>query len=213
MADSKKTFLGTFNNGMIVENPTFTLMLGMCPTLGVTTAAMNGISMGLATTFVLVCSNLFISLLRNIIPDKVRIPSYIIVIASFVTIIDLMMKAFLPDLRAVLGTYIQLIVVNCIIFARAESFAAKNPPMLSVADGLGMGLGFTCSITLLSCVRELFGSGSIFGLQMMPEGYQPMAIMNQVPGGFITLGLLMILVNFIKQRVAAKQALRKEGIA
>ena len=206
MADQKKSnFISVFLNGLITENPTFTLMLGMCPTLGVTTAAMNGVSMGLATTFVLVCSNLFISLLRNIIPDKVRIPAYIVVIASFVTMIDLFMQAFLPELRAVLGTYIQLIVLNCIIFARAESFAAKNPPLLSIADGLGMGLGFTCSITLLSMVRELFGSGSIFGLRIMPEGYLPMAIMNQVPGGFITLGLMMILVNVIKKYASARK--------
>ena len=201
-----------FLNGLIVENPTFVLMLGMCPTLGITTQAMNGVGMGLATTFVLVFSNLFISLLRNIIPDKVRIPSYIVIIASFVTLIDLMMQAFLPDLRASLGTYIPLITVNCIIFARAESFAAKNPPILSIADGLGMGLGFTVSITLLSCIRELFGSGTIFGLQMMPEAYQPMAVMNQVPGGFITLGLMMILVNFIRLAIQNKNS-RKEAAA
>lgn len=207
MADraENKAFAPVFLNGLIYENPTFTLMLGMCPTLGVTTAAMNGISMGLATTFVLVCSNVIISLLRNIIPDKVRIPAYIVVIASFVTMIDLFMTAFLPDLRAVLGTYIQLIVVNCIIFARAESFAAKNPPMPALADGLGMGLGFTVSITLLSMVRELFGSGSIFGLQIMPANYQPMAIMNQVPGGFITLGILMIMVNAIRKALADRK--------
>ncbi len=207
-----KAFLPVFLNGLITENPTFTLMLGMCPTLGVTTAAMNGVSMGLATTFVLVFSNLFISLLRNIIPDKVRIPSYIVIIASFVTVIDLMMQAFLPDLRAVLGTYIQLIVVNCIIFARAESFAAKNPPLLSLADGLGMGFGFTISITLLSIVRELFGSGSVFGYMVMPASYQPMAIMNMVPGGFITLGLMMIIVNVIKKAVT-ERGRREEGLA
>ena len=206
----KKSFLPVFLNGLITENPTFTLMLGMCPTLGVTTAAMNGIAMGLATTFVLVFSNLIISLLRNIIPDKVRIPAYIVVIASFVTMIDLFMQAFLPELRAVLGTYIQLIVVNCIIFARAESFAAKNPPLASLADGLGMGLGFTCSITLLAAVREIFGSGTCFGLQVMPAGYQPMAIMNMVPGGFITLGVLMILVNVIKCVAARRSEERKE---
>lgn len=210
--DKKKTFLGVFLNGLIIENPTFVLMLGMCPTLGITTMAMNGIGMGLATTVVLTCSNLFISVLRNIIPDKVRIPAYIVVIASFVTMIDLMMQAFLPDLRAALGTYIPLIVVNCIIFARAESFAAKNPPMLSVADGLGMGLGFTCSITLLSMIRELFGSGSIFGARLMPESYQPMAIMNQVPGGFITLGIMLILVNFIRQAIKNRSS-RKEAHA
>ena len=206
----KKSFLPVFLNGLITENPTFTLMLGMCPTLGVTTAAMNGIAMGLATTFVLVFSNLMISLLRNIIPDKVRIPAYIVVIASFVTMIDLFMQAFLPELRAVLGTYIQLIVVNCIIFARAESFAAKNPPLASLADGLGMGLGFTCSITLLAAVREIFGSGTCFGLQVMPAGYQPMDIMNMVPGGFITLGVLMILVNVIKRVAARRSEERKE---
>ena len=208
----KPNFLSVFLNGLIVENPTFVLMLGMCPTLGITTMAMNGVGMGLATTFVLVFSNLFISLLRNIIPEKVRIPSYIVIIASFVTVIDLMMQAFLPDLRASLGTYIPLITVNCIIFARAESFAAKNPPVLSIADGLGMGLGFTVSITLLSCIRELFGSGTIFGLQMMPEGYQPMAVMNQVPGGFITLGIMMIVVNFIRTAIQAKNS-RKEAAA
>ena len=208
----KQNFLSVFLNGLIVENPTFVLMLGMCPTLGITTQAMNGVGMGLATTFVLVFSNLFISLLRNIIPEKVRIPSYIVIIASFVTLIDLMMQAFLPDLRASLGTYIPLITVNCIIFARAESFAAKNPPVLSIADGLGMGLGFTCSITLLSCIRELFGSGTIFGLQMMPEAYQPMAVMNQVPGGFVTLGLMMIIVNFIRTAIQNKST-RKEAAA
>ena len=208
----KQNFLSVFLNGLIVENPTFVLMLGMCPTLGITTQAMNGVGMGLATTFVLVFSNLFISLLRNIIPEKVRIPSYIVIIASFVTLIDLMMQAFLPDLRASLGTYIPLITVNCIIFARAESYAAKNPPILSIADGLGMGLGFTCSITLLSCVRELFGSGTIFGLQMIPEAYQPMAVMNQVPGGFVTLGLMMIIVNFIRTAIQNKNT-RKEAAA
>ncbi len=212
MASKKKmTFLSVFINGLLIENPTFVLMLGMCPTLGITTQAMNGVGMGLATTFVLVFSNLFISLLRNIIPEKVRIPSYIVIIASFVTMIDLMMQAFLPDLRASLGTYIPLITVNCIIFARAESFAAKNPPVLSVADGLGMGLGFTCSITILSCIRELFGSGTIFGLQMMPEGYPAMAIMNQVPGGFITLGLLMVLVNCIRKAIETRKT--KEAVA
>ncbi len=209
----KDTFLGAFLNGLIFENPTFTLMLGMCPTLGITTAAMNGVGMGLATTVVLVFSNLFISLLRNIIPDKVRIPSYIVIIASFVTMIDLLMSAFVPSLRAALGTYIQLIVVNCIIFARAESFAAKNPPVQAIGDGLGMGLGFTWAITLLSCIRELIGSGSIFGLRLMPEAYQPMAIMNQVPGGFITLGILLILVNVIKAAIARHSRARKEELA
>ena len=198
----KQNFLSVFLNGLIFENPTFSLMLGMCPTLAITTAGSNGVGMGLATTAVLVCSNLFISLLRNFIPEKVRIPSFIVVIASFVTMIDLFMKAYLPDLSASLGMYIPLIVVNCIIFARAESFAFKNPPVLSIADGLGMGLGFTFAITLLSVIREVLGNGTIFGATVMPAGYQPMAIMLQVPGGFVTLGLLLVLVN----------ALRKIGI-
>ena len=202
----KQNFFSVFLNGLIFENPTFTLMLGMCPTLAITTAGSNGVGMGLATTAVLVCSNLFISLLRNFIPEKVRIPSFIVVIASFVTMIDLFMKAYLPDLSASLGMYIPLIVVNCIIFARAESFAFKNPPVLSIADGLGMGLGFTCAITLLSCIREVIGNGTIFGATVMPAGYQPMAIMLQVPGGFVTLGLLLVAVNALRKMAEKKSA-------
>ena len=212
MAD-KKGFLPILYNGLIPENPTFTLMLGMCPTLAITTAGMNGVGMGLATTVVLVCSNLFISLLRNIIPEKVRIPSFIVVIASFVTIVEMLMKAYLPDLYSALGMYISLIVVNCIIFARAEAFAFKNPPAAALADGLGMGLGFTGAITILSCIRELFGSGTVFGAQVMPAAYQPMGIMLNVPGGFVTLGLLLALVNGIKAAVTRYQAARKEELA
>ena len=195
----KQNFFSVFMNGLIFENPIFSLMLGMYPTLGITTAGSNGLGMGLATTAVLVCSNLFISLLRKFIPEKVRIPSFIVIIASFVTIIDLMMKAYLPDLSKSLGMYIPLIVVNCIIFARAESFAFKNPPVLSIADGLGMGLGFTFAITLLSVIREVIGNGTFFGMSVMPAGYQPMAIMLQVPGGFVTLGLLLVAVNAIRK--------------
>lgn len=206
----KQNFLSVFLNGLIWENPTFTLMLGMCPTLAITTAGSNGVGMGLATTAVLVCSNLFISLLRNFIPEKVRIPSFVVVIASFVTMIDLFMKAYLPDLSASLGMYIPLIVVNCIIFARAESFAFKNPPVLSIADGLGMGLGFTFAITLLSCIREVIGNGTIFGASVMPAGYQPMAIMLQVPGGFVTLGLLLVAVNSLR-KMASKKSEKKEA--
>ena len=202
----KQNFLSVFLNGLIFENPTFTLMLGMCPTMAITTAGSNGVGMGLATTAVLVCSNLFISLLRNFIPEKVRIPSFIVVIASFVTMIDLFMKAYLPDLSASLGMYIPLIVVNCIIFARAESFAFKNPPVLSIADGLGMGLGFTAAITLLSVIRECIGNGTIFGATVMPAGYQPMAIMLQVPGGFVTLGLLLVAVNALRKMAEKKSA-------
>ncbi len=210
MANQKKGFFSVFLNGLIWENPTFTLMLGMCPTLAITTAGSNGVGMGLATTAVLLCSNLFISLLRNFIPEKVRIPSFIVVIASFVTMIDLFMKAYLPDLSASLGMYIPLIVVNCIIFARAESFAFKNPPLLSIADGLGMGLGFTFAITLLSCIREVIGNGTIFGATVMPAGYQPMAIMLQVPGGFVTLGLLLVAVNALR-KMAQKKSVKKEA--
>ena len=202
----QQTFMGALINGLIWENPVFTLMLGMCPTLAITTAGSNGVGMGLATTAVLVCSNLFISLLRNFIPEKVRIPSFIVVIASFVTMIDLFMKAYLPDLSASLGMYIPLIVVNCIIFARAESFAFKNPPMLSIADGLGMGLGFTFAITLLSIIRELIGNGTFFGMNVMPASYQPMAIMLQVPGGFVTLGLLLVAVNALRKMAEKKSA-------
>ncbi|MBQ7137788.1 MAG: electron transport complex subunit E [Clostridia bacterium] len=208
----KQNFLSVFLNGLIFENPIFALMLGMCPTLGITTAGSNGIGMGLATTAVLVCSNLFISLLRKFIPEKVRIPSFIVIIASFVTIIDLVMKAYLPDLSKSLGMYIPLIVVNCIIFARAESFAFKNPPVLSIADGLGMGLGFTFAITLLSIIRELVGNGTFFGATVMPAGYQPMAIMLQVPGGFVTLGLLLVAVNAIR-KLADKKSAKKEAKA
>ncbi len=214
MANEKKNgFFKVFLNGLITENPTFVLMLGMCPTLGITTAASSGIGMGLATTAVLVCSNLFISLLRNVISDKIRIPAFVVVIASFVSIVEMLLKAYLPELSQTLGVYIPLIVVNCIIFARAESFAFKNPPLLSLADGLGMGLGFTFAITLLSCIRELLGSGTIFGAQIMPASYQPMEIMLKVPGGFITLGLLLVLVNAITKAVKTKNAARKEKLA
>ena len=209
----KQNFLSVFLNGLIFENPTFTLMLGMCPTLAITIAGSNGLGMGLATTAVLVCSNLFISLLRNFIPEKVRIPSFIVVIASFVTIIDLCIKAFLPDLSASLGMYIPLIVVNCIIFARAEAFAFKNPPHLAIADGLGTGLGFTVAITILSVIRECLGSGTIFGFAVMPESYMPMEIMLKVPGGFVTLGLLLIVVNAIQNKIKASCAAKKEGLA
>ncbi len=208
----KNSPMKVFMNGLLNENPTFRLLLGMCPTLAVSTAAGNGLGMGLSTTFVLVFSNLVISLLRKIIPEKVRIPSFVVVIATFVTIIDLLIKAFLPSLSSSLGIYIPLIVVNCIIFARAESFAFKNPPLPSIFDGLGMGLGFTCSLTLLSSVREIIGSGTWFGMQVMPASYKPMAIIVSPSGGFLTLGILILIVNaFVKMYGKRKQA--KEGIA
>lgn len=184
-----------FMNGIIDENPTFRMVLGMCPTLAITTAVSNGIGMGLATTFVLVFSNLVISLLRKAIPDQIRIPAFIVVIATFVTIVQLIIKAFIPALDAALGVFIPLIVVNCIIFGRAEAFAFKNKPLPSIVDGLGMGLGFTIAITLISAVRELFGTGTLLGVQVMPAGYMPMNLLVKPAGGFIVLGLMMALMN------------------
>ena len=184
-----------FMNGIIDENPTFRMVLGMCPTLAITTAVSNGIGMGLATTAVLVCSNLFVSLLRKVIPDQIRIPAFIVVIATFVTIVQLIIKAFLPALDAALGMFIPLIVVNCIIFGRAEAFAFKNKPLASVFDGLGMGLGFTIAITMICAVRELLGAGTLLGVQVMPAGYMPMDLLVKPAGGFIVLGLMMALMN------------------
>ena len=191
-----------FMNGIIDENPTFRMVLGMCPTLAITTAASNGIGMGLATTFVLVFSNLVISLLRKSIPDQIRIPAFIVVIATFVTIVQLIIKAFLPALDASLGVFIPLIVVNCIIFGRAESFAFKNKPIPSLVDGLGMDLGFTIAITMISSIRELFGAGTLFGAQVMPVNYMPMDLLVKPAGGFIVLGLMMALMNKILPKKA-----------
>ena len=184
-----------FMNGIIDENPTFRMVLGMCPTLAITTAVSNGIGMGLAVTFVLVFSNLVISLLRKAIPDQIRIPAFIVVIATFVTIVQLVVKAFVPALDAALGVFIPLIVVNCIIFGRAEAFAFKNKPIPAIVDGLGMGIGFTIAITLISAVRELFGAGTLLGVQVMPAGYMPMDLLVKPAGGFIVLGLMMALMN------------------
>ena len=195
-----------FTAGIIRENPVLRLVLGCCSALAVTTTVSGAVGMGLAMTFVLVCSNIVISALRKVIPAKVHLPCYIVIIATFVTVVQMVLQAFVPDLYKALGVYLALIVVNCIIFARAESFASKNPPVLSIADGLGMGLGFTFAITLLSVIRELLGNGTFFGLQVMPASYQPMGIMTQVPGGFITLGLLLILVNALSNKSKKKGA-------
>ena len=195
--DLKKIFF----NGIITENPTFRLVLGMCPTLAVTTSVLNGLGMGLATAFVLVCSNLVISLLRNFIPSKVRIPAFIVVIASFVTIVQLVLNAFLPNLASSLGLFIPLIVVNCIIFARAEAFASKNGPLASMTDGLGMGLGFTVSLTLISAVRELIGSGTLFGFPVLGANYPGVLLFVLAPGGYITLGLVMVAFNTVMGRI------------
>lgn len=200
-------------SGIIEENPVFVQVLGMCPTLAVTTSANNGLGMGLATTAVLVMSNLVISLLRNIIPSKVRIPAFIVVIASFVTIVDLLLQGFVPALYASLGLFIPLIVVNCVILGRAESFASKNTPIQSFFDGLGMGLGFTFALTLLGIVREFLGAGSFFGIKIM-EGifntmpflkvifgeFQPISIIGLAPGAFIVLGCLMAAINHIRTK-------------
>ncbi len=194
MNKSVKTIL----NGIIYENPTFALVLGMCPTLATTTSAINGMSMGLATMFVLICSNIVISALRNLIPDKVHIPAYIVVIASFVTMVELAMKAYLPDLYATLGLFIPLIVVNCIVLGRAEAFAAKNNVWYSALDGFGMGLGFTLSLTLIGSVRELLGSGKIFDFAIFPENYA-MLIFVLAPGAFLVLAYLMALVNKLRK--------------
>ena len=201
--------LSVLTNGLLKENPVLRLVLGTCPTLAVSTMASNGIGMGLAVTAVLIFSNLFISLLRNIIPDSVRIPAYIIIIASFVTMIDMLLKAFLPDLSQALGMFIPLIVVNCIIFARAESFASKNPPVLSIADGLGMGLGFTMSLTFLGSIREVFGAGTLFGTPVMWEGFRPFSVMVEAPGAFLCLGLILAAMNLIN-RWQAKRKGREE---
>lgn len=184
-----------FAKGFISQNPVFRLVLGMCPTLAVTTAAINGVAMGLATTAVLVSSNLIISSLRRLIPRQVRIPIFIVVIATFVTAVDRIMAGYFSDLHKVLGIFIPLIVVNCIILGRAEAFASKNPVPNSVLDGLGMGFGFTLSLTILGSVREIFGNGTIFGIQVLGWGFKPALIMLMPPGAFLALGLLVGLIN------------------
>lgn len=185
-------------NGIVKENPTFVLLLGMCPTLGTTSSAINGMGMGLATMFVLVCSNIVISLIKNLVPDMVRIPIFIVVIASFVTLLQMVMQAYVPGLYATLGLFIPLIVVNCILLGRAEAFAAKNGPVASMFDGLGMGIGFTLALTILGSIREFLGTGKIFGLTIMPENYG-MLIFVLAPGAFIVLGYLIAIVNRLKK--------------
>ncbi len=192
-----KTCFERLYNGIVKENPTFMLMLGMCPTLAVTTAAFNGLGMGLSTTVVLMLSNLLISILRNVIPDRVRMPAYIVVVASFVTMVQLLMQAFVTGLYETLGIYIPLIVVNCIILGRAESYASKNKPMPALFDGIGMGLGFTVALTILGAVRELLGAGTVFGLRLLPETYT-IPIFVLAPGAFFVLAILTALQNKLK---------------
>ena len=191
-------------NGLVKENPTFVLMLGMCPTLAVTTSATNGIGMGLSTTAVLIMSNMLISMLRKIIPDSVRMPAFIVVVASFVTIVDFLLEGFVPSLYDSLGLYIPLIVVNCIILGRAESYASKNPVLPSIFDGIGMGLGFTVGLTCIGIVRELIGAGQIFGIQVMPDSYEPFTIFILAPGAFFVLACLVALQNKVKKNLAKK---------
>ena len=200
-----KRMRDTLFNGIFHENPIFRLVLGMCPTLAITYAASNGVAMGLATTFVLVFSNLVISLLRNAIPNRIRIPAFVIIIATFVTIVEMVMHAYFGALYDTLGVFIPLIVVNCVIFARAESFAFKNPPLESMVDGLGMGLGFTLGLTLLSCLREILGAGTVFGMAVLPAGFKPMAIAVQPAGGFILLGVLLGAVTMITARLERRK--------
>ncbi|MDR1552246.1 MAG: electron transport complex subunit E [Prevotellaceae bacterium] len=189
--------LNILTNGILKENPVLVLLLGMCPTLGTTSSAINGFGMGIATTFVLICSNLAISLLKNFIPDKVRIPAFVVVIASFVTVVEMIMQAYVPPLYESLGLFIPLIVVNCILLARAESFASKNSPFASALDGLGMGAGFTLALTLLGSVREFLGTGKIFDFPIYPESYGLITFVL-APGAFIVLAFLIVIVNKLK---------------
>lgn len=195
----KTNYKQLLTNGLISENPIFFQVIGMCPTLAVTTSAINGIGMGLATTVVLAMSNLFISLIRNIVPPKVRIPSYIVVIATFVTVIQFLLQAYLPALNKSLGLFIPLIVVNCLILARAESFASKNTPIASLVDGVSMGLGFALALTIIGSIRELLGAGSIFGFTILPEMFPKTIVMILPPGAFLTLGLIMALINYVRR--------------
>ena len=191
-------YIKILTNGIIKENPTFVLLLGMCPTLATTTSSINGMSMGLATMFVLICSNIVISLIKNLTPDKVRIPVFVVVIASFVTILQMCLKAYLPEINKSLGLFIPLIVVNCIILGRAEAFACKNGPMASLFDGIGIGLGFTLGLTLLGTVRELLGAGSVFGFTLLPETCNILLFILP-PGAFISLGYLIAIINKLKK--------------
>ncbi len=205
MNEKKVSYKKILKDGMITNNPTFIQLLGMCSTLAITTSVINGIGMGFCVTFVLIFSNLFISVLRKFIPKQIRIASYVVVIAGFVTVIDLLMKAYVPDLSKSLGLFIPLIVVNCVILARAESFASKNTPLPSVVDGLATGLGFTGALILMSVIRELFGSGTLFGVQVMPSGYEPAVLLISPAGGFLVLGCLIALVQFITSAVRKKE--------
>ena len=196
---------GVFLNGVLNENPVFRLVLGVCPTLAATTSGNNAVGMGLAATFVLLGSNLVISMLRNIIPDKVRIPAFIVVISTFVTIVQMLIQAFVPALYEALGLFIPLIVVNCIILARAEAFASKNSVLRSGMDGLGMGMGFTFALILIGAVREILGTGSLFGINLLGGGFEPMLLAVMAPGGFIFFGLVLGVYNLVQDRISSRK--------
>ncbi len=198
------SYMKEFTKGLLKENPSLVMLLGMCPTLAVTTMAQNGLGMGLATTFVLVCSNLVISLLRKVIPDTVRLPCFIVIIAGFVTFVSIMLDSFLPELSEALGVFLSLITVNCIILGRAEMFACKNKVIPSVLDGLGMGLGFTMSLIVVGAIREFFGTGRIFGFEIMPDLIEPMTIFILPAGGFFTLGCVIALLGVITKKKPKK---------
>ncbi len=193
-------FVKELTKGIIKENPIFVIVLGMCPTLAVSSSVMNALGMGLAATFVLVCSNMFISMIKNITPSKIRIPVYVVVIAAFVTIVNMVMEAYVPALHKSLGLFIPLIVVNCIILGRAEAFANKNNVIMSIADGIGMGLGFTLSLTVIGTIREILGAGTWLNIKVMPATYDPMLVAILAPGAFITLGFLMAILNLVKEK-------------
>ncbi|MCS5421936.1 MULTISPECIES: RnfABCDGE type electron transport complex subunit E [Psychrilyobacter] len=197
---AKNNYIKLLTDPLIKGNPVFVLLLGLCPTLGVTNSAINGMAMGLATLVVLSCSNVIISAIKNLIPAKVRIPAYIIVIATLVTIVQMVMQGYLPDLYSVLGLFLPLIVVNCIILGRAESFASKNGVFPSLLDGIGNGLGFTLALTVLGAIREVLGNGSFFGLQLTPPTFQPALIFILAPGAFITIGFIIATQNYIKMK-------------
>ena len=194
------SFMSELTKGIIKENQTFVIVLGMCPTLATSTSVNNAIGMGLAATFVLVCSNIFISLIKDITPDKIRIPVYVVVIAAFVSIVDMMMAAYVPALHKSLGLFIPLIVVNCIILGRAEAYANKNNVLNATADGIGMGIGFTLALTVMATFREILGNGTWAGMRVMPHTYDPMLMAILAPGAFITLGTLMATINMIKEK-------------
>ncbi len=205
--------ISILTNGIVKENPVLRLVLGTCPTLAVTTAAFNGLGMGVAATFVLICSNVVVSALRKVIPDKVRLPAYITIIAAFVTIVQMLVKAYAQDLYSALGVFLPLIVVNCVILGRAEMFASKHNVAESALDGLGMGLGFTLTLLLMSAIREILGAGTIFGMTVIPESIDRISIMTTPPGGFLTFGILMALVVYIETKLGQqkKRAIGCEG--